>query len=183
MKLFPKESGDEFFDTLIAVLWVIGVLAVGTLIVWLVGLLINVSVQSPLGIGGAVAVVLLAAGVGFGVFLGRRRKRHSGANRQDKRSKQSIVDDGVAPLVGRVSRPKRLAPPQDKAAVARPVDALNPHNPDDLFQLKRQLADSLEMADFDKAESIVLRIEEADGQRDWCQIQRQAIQLKRRRSG
>lgn len=181
MKLFSKELADEFYDTLVAVLWVIGILAVGTVIIWLVGFLVNVSVQSPLGIGGAIAVVLLATGVGVAVFFSRRRKRDRAVNQQDKRSAQPNGDDG-APVVRRVSRPMRPAPPLAKEAVTRPVGALNPHNPDELFQLKRQFADALEAAQFDKVEQILLRIEEVEDQRDWCQIQREAVQLKRRRT-
>lgn len=181
MKLFPKESVDDFYDTLIAVLWVLGILAFGTLIIWLVGLLINVSVQSPFGIGGAAAVVLLAFGVGVAVFWGRRRKRDRIVDQQGERSTQPNGRDGTVPLVRRISRPTRPAPPEVKETFDRPVYGLNPHIADELFQLKRQVASAMETANYDKVEQILLRIEEVDDQRDWCLIQREAVQLKLRR--
>lgn len=183
IKLFPKESADELYDAVIAVVWVLGVLAAGTAAIWLIGYLVSVSVQTPLGIGGAVGVVVLAAGVGATVYIRKRRRRQNGASRPAARSGQSSKSDSVTPVVERVVRPHRPAPPEASETVARPVEVLNPHNPDDVFHLKRQLADAVEAGDFGKAETILQRIEEADGQREWCQVQRQAIQLKRRRSG
>lgn len=72
--------------------------------------------------------------------------------------------------------------PVIRPEAARPVEALDPHKPEDLEQLKSQYSAAMLVADFDLAERAVAQIETADQFSDVCRNYRKAIENKRRGS-
>ena len=76
------------------------------------------------------------------------------------------------------TKPTRPVPPPEKALPT--FETLDPHNADDLLQLRRQLGDAIGHDDFEKSEKIISKIEQAEGQGEWVNVQREAIKLKQK---
>src|SRR5215831_15159225 len=101
------DLSDELRTALSVAMWVLGVLAGGVLALWLVGLLLQVSASSSLGIAGAAVVVFLATAMGTIVYLRKRPKPDAirGNQRLTEHVTQRAPDSASLPPIVAVRLP------------------------------------------------------------------------------
>lgn len=174
MKLLPEESVKGLHRIMITAIWGVGTLLLGTLIVALVGLLLGVSNLTPLGMEGALVVVVLACVVALIVW---RRLAPRGAGRQSSWATRVQRNKMAADNAPSATPSIRKDAPTAKSSASK----LQIEDAPSAAECKRRFNIQLEAGNFDAAEQIVAEMETRPDESQWCANARRRLQFKRAR--
>ena len=183
INLFAENTVADLRRAAVAAAWGLGVLAVGTLVIGMAGLLVEVAERTRFGLIGAAVVALAAIGVAAATFFRKPSASPKGPGRRPKPPQDE--PDPPRPVVGPVVTVLReeyhIKPPTLLAPPERPLEDLDPLIPEQLAELKNRYAAAMLAPDLDLAERVVARIESSERFADLCQTYRKAVDVERRK--
>jgi len=176
MKLIPDDALQGLQRGLVAAIWGIGTLLLGTLVMVSIELLFEVSGHTSLGIGGGMVVVVVACAVALIVWRrhGRDRRGHKRHGVSDWPERERAV---VRPPAKPAKMGTRIPPPAEKPEPHTPA-ARAPHG---VTEAKQRFHAALEAGHFATAEQIVSEIETFPDESQWCANARRRIHFARTR--